>query len=364
MILIQVCMMNITELFEVDIDLDEILQKRLLFNKNSENLSFKEIILKTKEALNYKVDLSENPFLGNNFLDDQISSIIEMLATVLGKKMMSLPSNLRKVILGVSGGLDSCHALLIATTAFKKYDLPLKDIIAVFMPTKETSSASINHGLDLIKGLGVSLINHNIDNLVELSKKEYEIKKLDTTYENLQARLRTLELMSYANKFGGIVLGTGDLSEIALGFMTYNGDQMSMYAINQGLPKTVIREVVLYYAENIYPKIAKTLKEIVAKKVSPELLKGQESEKIIGLYEINDFIMYHLIKTGWNKEKIIYFLPQVFELEKNEAKEYVERFIRRFMNNQFKLKTLPEGPDIFGISFSERGFSLPSDHER
>ena len=198
---------------------------------------------------------------------------------------------------------------------------------------------------------------------LHLKSIDHEIK--DVTYENAQARMRTLILMDLANKHGGFVLGTGDLSEIALGWMTYNGDQMSMYAVNAGLPKTWVQLLIGYHAKHKYHQIAPLLKSILEAPITPELLENQDTEKSIGRYDVNDFILYHHLEHGADDEKCIYLIQHAFEMKETEAKLYVERFMKRFYSQQFKRQTLPEGPKILGISLSPRGqYRMPSDVKR
>ncbi|MFA6693014.1 MAG: hypothetical protein WCR73_04600, partial [Acholeplasmataceae bacterium] len=213
-----------------------------------------------------------------------------------------------------------------------------------------------------MESLGVTNLEIPIKDSVDLHLKSIDHNQLDVTYENAQARMRTLILMDLANKHGGFVLGTGDLSEIALGFMTYNGDQMSMYAINSGLPKTWIKALIDYHLRHDYHELKETLLEVLSSPISPELLKNQKTEEVIGRYDINDFILYHHLECGADKEKIEWLLTHAFDLKMQEAKQYVNRFFKRFYDQQFKRQTMPEGPKILGISLSPRGqYRLPSD---
>lgn len=303
--------------------------------------------------------VNKTPFIPN---EEELKHAYQILVASLVKKLLALPKNLRKLMIGISGGLDSTHALIIAVNAFKKLNLPLSDIYPVIMPAKVSSEQSVLDATNLIEGLGLKPMTVNIEESVKQHLKDLSHSEMDTTYENVQARIRTMVLMNMANKHGGIVLGTGDLSEIALGFMTYNGDQMSMYAINSGLPKTLIQALVKYYAKNEYINIKDILEKIVNKPVSPELLKDQVTEDIIGSYEINDFIMYYHLVNGFNETNLTWLIQKVFELTKEEALEYVVRFIKLFYNQQFKRATLPEGPKVFNFSLSPRNsYKMPSD---
>jgi NAD+ synthase (glutamine-hydrolysing) len=171
--------------------------------------------------------------------------------------------------------------------------------------------------------------------------------------------------MDLANKYGGFVLGTGDLSEIALGWMTYNGDQMSMYAVNAGLPKTWVQLLISYHAEHDYKLVSSLLKKILESPITPELLENQDTEKSIGRYDVNDFILFHHLERGSDDDKLIFLVQEAFKMDEKEAKIYVTRFMKRFYSQQFKRQTLPEGPKILGISLSPRGqYRMPSDVKR
>jgi len=177
--------------------------------------------------------------------------------------------------------------------------------------------------------------------------------------------MRTLILMDLANKHGGFVLGTGDLSEIALGWMTYNGDQMSMYAVNAGLPKTWVQLLIDYHANHDYQELKEVLNKILKAPISPELLENQDTEKSIGRYDVNDFILFYHMDQGADDDKITWLVERAFHFTKAESKLYVDRFFKRFYSQQFKRQTLPEGPKVLGISLSPRGqYRMPSDVKR
>lgn len=346
-----------------DINLSEIELKRKYDSNFRDNL-FKDsdnyqIVEFNLEAKNFKLEKGFNKL---PFVVSELNGISKVLSLSLYKKLLSLPVNLRKVIIGLSAGLDSTHALLVAYNTFKKFNLPLEDLIVVAMPTTNSSRESLSDAELICGKLGLTLLNIDIEESLHVHLKAIDHQKLDVTYENAQARIRTLILMDLANKYGGIVLGTGDLSEIALGFMTYNGDQMSMYAINSGLPKTLIKALVSHYANNDFSNIKDVLLKIVNKVISPELLKNQSTEELIGSYEINDFIMYHYFIGGLDSDSLIWLVSVVFSLNDDESSKYVKRFINLFYNNQFKRITLPEGPKVFSLSFSPRAtFRIPSD---
>lgn len=286
--------------------------------------------------------------------NDTKQEVIDVLARALYNRLTHI--GIKKVVLGVSGGLDSTCALLVINYCFEKYNLNKDGIIALTMPGLGTGHKSKNNAYTLAKSLGINLIEKNIEEEVRhhfaLIGKDDD--KADITYENIQARYRTLLLMNLANKENAIVCGTGDMSEIALGWSTFNGDQMSMYNLNGGLPKTTIREVVAYF-KTIYPESIKPIQDVIDLPISPELTSSDQlTEDIIGKYEINDFIMYHIFICGASKSRIIALLKQGFNLTEDTSKSYYDNFMRRFCRNQFKRLTGPETVKIFSFSFGAR----------
>ncbi|MFA6801590.1 MAG: NAD(+) synthase [Acholeplasmataceae bacterium] len=313
----------------------------------------------------FEKPLNVFPFINKNHEEEDLKVANHLQIFGLVKKLESLPASANKIIIGISGGLDSALALIVSHQAMKILNRDPKDIIAVTMPAQATSKNSKSYALDLMEKLGVTLLEIPIKDDVEKHLKSIHHEEKDVTYENAQARMRTLVLMDLANKYGGFVLGTGDLSEIALGWMTYNGDQMSMYAVNAGLPKTWVQHLIKFHAENEYQFVKETLIHILNAPITPELLDDQETELSIGKYEINDFILFHLLQQGADEEKIKWLLPYAFDLSKEEIEKYVNRFYRRFYTQQFKRQTLPEGPKILGISLSPRGeYRMPSDVQK
>ncbi len=310
----------------------------------------------------FEKPLSKFPFIDSNHeLEDiKVANHIQIYGLV--KKLESLPKSAHNIVLGISGGLDSALALIVAHQAMKLLGRDPKDIIAVTMPAKATSKNSRSFALELMDKLGVTSLEIPIKDAVDQHLISIHHEKLDVTYENAQARMRTLILMDLANKYGGIVLGTGDLSEIALGWMTYNGDQMSMYAVNAGLPKTWVQQMIKYHSETDYKFVQNVLEGILNAPITPELLKNQETELSIGKYEINDFILFHHLQRGADENKIKWLLGKVYDLSEKEIVVYTNRFYQRFYTQQFKRQTLPEGPKILGISLSPRGeYRMPSD---
>lgn len=269
-----------------------------------------------------------------------------------------------KVVLGISGGLDSTLALLFAYSTYKKYGIDPKNIYAITMPGLGTGSKSKNIAKNLMEKLGVtkaevSIKKEAIQHLRLLGK---DTNDKNVTYENVQARIRTMYLMNLANEVGGIVLGTGDMSEIALGWSTFSGDHISMYSLNSGLPKTTIKALVKYYI-NIFPDLKSELNKVYNAIITPELTgSDQATEDKIGKYQINDFLMYHMFARGASKARIVYLITQCFKLEEGSATKYYDNFVQRFNRNQFKRLTGAEGIKIFKLTLSPRGdFKYPGD---
>ena len=263
---------------------------------------------------------------------------------------------IKKCVIGVSGGLDSTLALLSIAYCFDKYGIDHKNIIALTLPSSNTSDTTYTNALELMKKLGVTLKEINIhDDVVRQEELiGHDKTKKDTTYENIQARFRTYTLMNTANMEGAIVIGTSDMSEVALGWSTFNGDQMAMYGLNAGLPKTVVREMVRFYI-NIYPELKDCLLSVIGTPISPELAgSNQLTEDIIGKYEINDFILYHFLVNGDDANRIIFLIQKGFGLKEEDAFKYVDNFQKRFFSQQYKRITMPEGVKLLNISMSPR----------
>lgn len=280
---------------------------------------------------------------------------------------------LKTVTIGISGGLDSTLALLVTVRAFDSLGLDRKGIVAVTMPCFGTSDRTYQNAKKLIESLGVQLREINIREAVTGHLKDIgaDLNDHDVTYENAQARERTQVLMDIANKTCGIVIGTGDLSELALGFATYNGDHMSMYGVNADVPKTLMRSMVQYVADNSEPELKATLYDILDTPVSPELLPpeadgtiAQQTEEIVGPYELHDFFLYYLVRKGFAKEKIQRLAEYAFagEFDSKTIAKWLEVFLRRFTNSQFKRSCLPDGPKVGSVGLSPRGdWRMPSD---
>jgi len=282
-------------------------------------------------------------------------------------------TGIKKVVLGISGGLDSTLALLVCAEAFKLLNIPLSNIIAVTMPGFGTTSRTLKNALSLIDLLGTRLRKIDITQVCMRHFEDigHDPEVYDVTYENVQARERTQILMDIANKEGGLVVGTGDLSEIALGWSTYNGDHMSSYAVNCSVPKTLIRYLIHWVALSSEDELRRILEDVIATPVSPELLpkdsKGmieQKTEEILGPYELHDFFLYHIIKYGAQPCKILFMAGEAFgeEYSREFILKCLRLFISRFFSNQFKRSCIPDGPKVGTISLSPRGdWRMPSD---
>ncbi len=304
-------------------------------------------------------------------IDERCEEILNIQATGLAKRFLHTHS--KTLVIGVSGGLDSTLALLVCAHTFDMLKLDRKDIIGITMPGFGTTDRTYNNALEMMKSLGITQKEISIkDACIQHFKDiEYPENTFDVTYENSQARERTQILMDYANKVGGIVVGTGDLSELALGWATYNGDHMSMYGVNADVPKTVVRKVVRWYAEKTKDKtLAQTLINVVETPVSPELLPSkngkinQKTEDLVGPYELHDFFIYYMLKYGLSPESIKMLACNAFAGIFDEAtiEKWLRTFLRRFFNQQFKRSCMPDGPKVFDISLSPRGdWQMPSD---
>ena len=282
-------------------------------------------------------------------------------------------TGIKKVVIGISGGLDSTLALLVCTMAFRKLNYDTKDIIAITMPCFGTTSRTKNNALGLMEELAVTSIEVDITESVRIQFRDIEQDENihDVTYENVQARTRTEILMNKANQVGGLVIGTGDLSEVALGWSTYNGDHMSMYAVNVSVPKTLVRYLVDYVASLYHgEKLETILKDILDTPVSPELLPQendqivQKTEDIVGPYELHDFFIYHMVRFGDEPRKLYRKTKLAFKdkYDKKTIKKWLTKFYWRFFSQQFKRSCIPDGPKVGSVSLSPRGdWRMPSD---
>ena len=283
-------------------------------------------------------------------------------------------TKLETLVIGVSGGLDSTLALLIAHRTFTLLGYDHRNIIGVSMPGLGTSDRTKNNAKELMDKLGITYLELPINEEVLSHFKliEHDPEDRDITYENTQARERTQILMDIANMEGGLVIGTGDLSELILGWCTYNGDHMSMYCVNGNIPKTLVRYLVNYFGiKETNSECKKTIQDILDTPISPELLPptkdgkiAQQTESLVGPYVLHDFFLYHFMRYGASPEKIKYIALQVFDgmYDEETITKWLKFFIKRFFNQQFKRSCLPDGVKVGTIGVSPRGdLRLPSD---
>lgn len=313
------------------------------------------------------------PFVPDNQQDRdrRCGEIIEMQASGLCKRLAH--AHCKSAVIGISGGLDSTLALLVATRAMDRLHRSRKDIIAITMPCFGTTKRTKTNAQLLCEALGVSFRTVPISDAVYQHFHDigHDPAVLDVTYENVQARERTQVLMDIANATGGIVIGTGDLSELALGWATYNGDHMSMYGVNCSIPKTLVRHLVRYFADLSEDSILKeTLLDILDTPVSPELLPAkqgeisQKTEDIVGPYDLHDFFLYYLVRYGFTPEKIRFLANRAFAGVYEDAVivHWLKIFVRRFFMQQFKRSCIPDGPKVGSVTLSPRGdWRMPSD---
>lgn len=362
-----------------DVDLEKLTNdrvKRNTFMGRHEKLNYSYI--------NFRLGFSENddlekevdprPFVPSDLEERKrrCREILNIQSTGLYQRLIKIGA--KRAIIGISGGLDSTLALLVTVEVFKKLKMPMSNIVAVTMPGFGTTSRTYNNALTLMRELGVTIREISIkDSCVQHFKDiGHNIDIHDVTYENSQARERTQILMDIANKENGIVVGTGDLSELALGWCTYNGDHMSMYGVNSSIPKTLVRYLVKWYAEEeTEGEIQKALLDVCSTPVSPELLppdnKGniaQFTEKTVGSYDLNDFFLYNMLRNCYEPEKIYFLAKKAFKGEFSDEiiLETLKKFYKRFFSQQFKRSCLPDGVKVGSVSLSPRGdWKMPSD---
>jgi len=353
-----------------EVDLDYIdYERSKVFNQNFQ-IEQKEYCkvnfsLEIEQALPTRT-YEKYPFVKNG----EEEFLIEIAAQGLKKRIEHV--NAQKVVIGISGGLDSTLALIIASKAIQLLGRSSKDIISITMPCFGTSSRTFDNSVDLAKAFGTTLKKIDITKAVKRHLKDIAHSEdlHDAAYENSQARERTQVLMDYANSCGGLVVGTGDLSELALGWATYNGDHMSMYAVNGSIPKTLVRHLVDYTANKGKGKFKAVLKDILDTPVSPELIPsndgkiGQVTEDIVGPYTLHDFFLYYFIKKGFSPKKVYYSALNTFngEFDGQTILKWLKTFVRRFFAQQFKRSCLPDGVKVTELSLSPRGsYRMPSD---
>lgn len=305
---------------------------------------------------------------------DKLSERMDLILTMQSKGLEKriIHTGVKTAVIGISGGLDSTLALLVVCRAFKNLNKDLKDIIAVTMPGFGSTNKTKNNAIKLIETLGVTCKTIPITKSSEQHFQDIgqEKCKYDTTFENAQARIRTLILMDLANKYNGLVIGTGDLSELALGWATYNGDHMSMYSVNCSVPKTLVKELVKSEGARFGGEVKKILDSILQTEISPELLpinngvQEQKTEDIIGPYILHDFFLYYAVRWGFKPEKIAYIAEYTFDGKYDRVTiiKWLKVFYKRFFSQQYKRSCIPDGVKVGLVSLSPRGdWRMPSD---
>lgn len=318
--------------------------------------------------------VDSHPFIPES--DDMYASCDEIFSIqVCGLAKRLVHTHCKCVVIGISGGLDSTLALLVCVKTFDKLGYDRKGIVGVTMPGFGTTDRTYNNAMTLMKGLDITIREVSIRKSVTQHFEDigHDINVHDVTYENGQARERTQILMDLSNELGGMVIGTGDLSELALGWATYNGDHMSMYGVNASIPKTLIRYLVSHVAENSVDEQSRTtLLDIIDTPISPELIPAdehgnikQKTEDLVGPYELHDFFIYNFMRFGFSPAKIYMLARHAFskDLYSDEViKHWLKTFVRRFFNQQFKRSCLPDGPKVGSVSLSPRGdWRMPTD---
>ena len=318
--------------------------------------------------------IDPHPFVPSNRESRELRCKEIFSIQVNGLKKRLEHTGAKTAVVGISGGLDSTLALLVCVAAFDQLNMDRKNIFGITMPGFGTTDRTYNNALDLMRNLGVTIREIPIADACMQHFKDigHDPSVHDATYENTQARERTQILMDIANKEGGLVIGTGDLSELALGWATYNGDHMSMYGVNGSVPKTLVRSLISWIAETKIDANAKaTLIDILNTPVSPELLPptedgdiDQKTEDIVGPYELHDFFLYYVVRFGFSPSKILYLAEHAFKEKYNRETilKWMKVFYRRFFSQQFKRSCLPDGPKVGSVSLSPRGdWRMPSD---
>lgn len=348
------------------------------FAANKANCPGKEAVRISTEFVNSK-DLNltrtfnPHPFVPQESeLNSRCEEIFSIQIAGLAQRL--LHTGAKTAVIGISGGLDSTLALLVCVKTFDKLGLSRKDILGITMPGFGTTDRTYHNAIDLMNSLGVSIREISIREACIQHFKDigHDLNIHDVTYENSQARERTQILMDIANQTWGMVIGTGDLSELALGWATYNGDHMSMYGVNAGIPKTLVKHLVQWVAENGMDETSKaTLLDIVDTPISPELIPAdengeikQKTEDLVGPYELHDFFLYYFLRFGFRPSKIYFLAQTAFSgvYDDETIKKWLQTFFRRFFNQQFKRSCLPDGPKVGSISISPRGdWRMPSD---
>ena len=325
------------------------------------------------KELNLTRSFSPHPFVPQGAeLDERCEEIFSIQVSGLAQRLVH--TRAKSAVVGISGGLDSTLALLVCIKTFDKLGWSRKDIIGVTMPGFGTTDRTHTNAVHLMNSLGITVREVSIKDacLQHFKDIDHDANVHDVVYENAQARERTQILMDIANQTWGMVIGTGDLSELALGWATYNGDHMSMYGVNGSVPKTLVKHLVKWVAEHDVDEASRaTLLDIVDTPISPELIPADEdgnikqiTEDLVGPYELHDFFLYYFLRCGFRPSKIFFLAARTFKgvYDEETIKKWLQVFFRRFFNQQFKRSCLPDGPKVGSISISPRGdWRMPSD---
>lgn len=365
---------NVLTIGDVDVEkLNNLRRNNMSFDNCLENANVVDCFVENKENdLKYRF-VDSHPFVPSdkNQIRERCEEIFAIQSAGLAKRLEHVGSS--GAVVGISGGLDSTLALLVCVQAMKLIGKTNADILGVTMPGFGTTDRTYNNAVDLMKSLGVTIKEISIKDacIQHMKDIEYDESVKDITYENTQARERTQILFDLANKHGKLLVGTGDLSELAMGWCTYNGDHMSMYGVNASVPKTLVRYLVEYVAQISDEKTSKILYDVLDTPVSPELLPPDENGKIaqkteenIGPYELHDFFLYNFVRFGYSKEKILALATKAFngKYEKDVVEKWLNVFLKRFFISQFKRSCIPDSPKVGSVSLSPRGdWRMPSD---
>lgn len=375
--------MDVSSAFS-EVDIEKIRNDRRKYSSfyafTSENeLPSPEIVPTQSELQDYGNEslalyVNPSPFIPADLSEREESckEIINIQSWGLAQRLRA--TNCKNIVVGISGGLDSTLALLIAQFTFKKLGYDLKGITGVTMPAYATSHRTHSNAVELMQLLGVNILEIPVNEAVNIHFRDigHNPEVFDAVYENSYARERTQILMDLANKLSGIVLGTGDMSELALGWCTYNGDQMSMYNVNGGVPKTLVKYLIEWFADNSgSEKLKNILRDIIDTPISPELVPAsskeeiaQKTENLIGPYELHDFFLFHVLRNGFSPKKIMFLAEIAFKgkYERGVIKKWLVNFYKRFFSQQFKRSCMPDGPKVGSVCLSPRGdWRMPSD---
>lgn len=358
-----------------EIDVEKIHQERLLHSEFKSHINQESIVYTATKDSNLSIKrlvrpITAHPFHTESDINERCEELFSIQVNGLATRLHH--TGIKRSVIGISGGLDSTLALLVAVKTYDKLQISRKEIYGITMPGFGTTGRTYQNALQMMKSLGISTLEIPIKEacLQHFKDINHNPEVTDTTFENAQARERTQILMDYSNKINGLVIGTGDLSEIALGWATYNGDHISMYSVNANIPKTLVRTMVEYIANNqIDETVRQTLMDVIATPVSPELLPcgeageiKQKTEDVVGPYELHDFFLYYTIRYGFSPRKIFFMAQQALDYNDETLLKWMRNFFRRFFTQQFKRSCMPDGPKVGSVGLSPRGdWSMPSD---